>query len=149
MNTLLLGQPGIGAYFIHDNLIFALTLAPGKSVYLTYCLLRRLVAGKSTIFSLSPTARYVFLDQGAYWVPDRSVFLLQEALDNDNDGLILYDINNAQGHAMDTRSLKFWDSIVALSPSEHRFKSWEKDNMATSWRFVMKTWSWSEVYLSR
>ncbi|KAK7685116.1 hypothetical protein QCA50_011956 [Cerrena zonata] len=133
VDTLLLGQPGIG-----------------KSMYLTYCLLRRLAAGKSTILSLSPKARYVFLDQGVYWIPDHSVLSLQQDLNSDSDGLILYDINNEQDRAMDTsKFLTRWDSILASSPSEHRFKAWEKFNIQTSRKFVMKTWGWSEVYLSR
>ncbi|KAK7680283.1 hypothetical protein QCA50_016523 [Cerrena zonata] len=133
VDTLLLGQPGIG-----------------KSMYLTYCLLRRLAAGKSTILSLSPKARYVFLDQGVYWIPDDSVLSLQQNLNRDSDGLTLYDINNEQDRAMDTsKFLTRWDSILASSPSEHRFKAWAKFNIQTSRKFVMKTWGWSEVYLSR
>ncbi|KAK7692034.1 hypothetical protein QCA50_005439 [Cerrena zonata] len=61
-SVLVLGQPGIG-----------------KSLYLTYCLLRRLVAGKTTIFSLTPT--------------------LHDVKEDDKNGLVLYDINPAQPNA--------------------------------------------------
>ncbi|EDR09961.1 uncharacterized protein LACBIDRAFT_325872 [Laccaria bicolor S238N-H82] len=54
-HVLLLGQPGIG-----------------KTVYLMYSLLRRLIAGLPTIFAKSPINRYIFLDSGVYWIPHDS-----------------------------------------------------------------------------
>lgn len=41
----------------------------GKTIYLTYCLLRRLIAGLPTIFAKNRDIRYLFLDSGVYWIP--------------------------------------------------------------------------------
>ena len=94
------------------------------------------------------TRRYVFLPQGVYRINRQSIGTLIIPQGEDNDMLILFDVNFWQG-LQDTEASWRWRTIVASSPSEHRFKGWEKYNMANVDRFVMRTWSWQEVYLCR
>ncbi|KAL5480221.1 SQS1_1 [Sanghuangporus weigelae] len=127
--VLLIGQPGIG-----------------KTVYLTYCLLKRLSSGKRTIVSWSDTSRYLFQDNGAFWIPNKIIAAagLKVTDDRDGDALILYDLNNNQPKPYEMRN---WHIVVASSPKNSRWKEWEKETQAQT--YIMKTWGWEEMYISR
>ncbi|KAL5526986.1 SQS1_4 [Sanghuangporus sanghuang] len=127
--VLLIGQPGIG-----------------KTVYLTYCLLKRLSSGKRTIVSWSDTSRYLFQDDGAFWIPFKTIAAagLKVTDDRDRDALILYDLNNNQPRPYEMRN---WHIVVASSPKNSRWKEWEKETQPET--YIMKTWGWEEMYISR
>ncbi|KAF8331068.1 uncharacterized protein EI90DRAFT_3154725 [Cantharellus anzutake] len=129
---LLVGQPGIG-----------------KTVYLTYCLVNRLVQGKPTVFSKSPLTRFAFLSSGVYMVPRDSFEYWQDpelsAVDkNVTDGLILCDFSWAEKVGT---LLQRWRMLVASSPKLQEVRGWVKEKDAV--KFYMKTWSWREVFVSR
>ncbi|KAL5484750.1 SQS1_5 [Sanghuangporus weigelae] len=128
-DVLLVGQPGIG-----------------KTVYLSYCLLKRLSSGRRTIFSFSPTRRYLFQDSGAFWIPNETISAAAGHItdDRDPDALILFDLNSSQPSPS---SIRNWRTVVASSPKVSRWKHWQKEKIPKM--FVMKTWTWEEIYISR
>ncbi|THU81730.1 hypothetical protein K435DRAFT_469056 [Dendrothele bispora CBS 962.96] len=129
-NILLLGHPGIG-----------------KTTYLTYCLVNRLARKQPTCLLMSPENRYLFVDEGVFHIPgdERAVddlVLRHRTLDS----LVLYDLN--EEHARVEPSLfRKWRAIVTSSPRPSRYQDWVKHRMPK--KFVMKTWSWEEVYTAR
>ncbi|GJJ14159.1 hypothetical protein Clacol_008419 [Clathrus columnatus] len=128
---LLLGQPGIG-----------------KTVYLTYHLIQRLLAGQITIFSLNPNARYLFHKSGVYRILGVSLLSLQEANPELNQGrpLVLVDFNVSQTQL----HLNVFQSnpiLAVSSPNRARYKAWRKQSMAI--QYVMKTWRWDEIFHAR
>lgn len=125
----------------------------GKTVFLTYCLVRRLAKGLPTVFATTPRDRYVFLESGVFWAPDQA-FDDWENEEVDNaclefarpglDGLVLFDINVDQSFKCIPRD---WRTLVASSPNPKEVHRWKKENDAI--KFYMKTWGLEEVYLCR
>ncbi|KAL5525449.1 SQS1_6 [Sanghuangporus sanghuang] len=128
-DVLLIGQPGIG-----------------KTVYFSYCLLKRLSSGRRTIFSLSPTRRYLFQDNGVFWIPNETISAAAGHItdDRDPDALILFDLSSNQPSPS---SIRNWRTVVASSPKSSRWKHWQKEKIPEV--FVMKTWTWEEILISR
>ncbi|GJJ08354.1 hypothetical protein Clacol_002568 [Clathrus columnatus] len=125
---LLLGQPGIG-----------------KTIYLTYHLVQRLLAGQATIFSFNFYERYLFHQSGVYDVAGDSVRTLWKINPelNEEPPLVLIDFNERQTQ---------WDInvfgsnliLAASSPNRSRYKNWLKESSAVP--YVMKTWEWKGIF---
>ncbi|EDR00963.1 uncharacterized protein LACBIDRAFT_312765 [Laccaria bicolor S238N-H82] len=128
-HVLLLGQPGIG-----------------KTIYLTYCLLRRLIAGLPTIFVKTSDIRYIFLDSGVYWIPCNSFNMSEDSpfTDRLDNTLVLFDLNEEQSTP---ERFYDWRVLVSSSPQSARYKEWVKHRGAEYW--VMRTWSWEEISFAR
>lgn len=128
-HVLLLGQPGIG-----------------KTVYLTYCLLRRLLAGLPTIFAKTGDIRYIFLDSGVHWIPSNSFRMSEDPLFTDqvDNTLVLFDLNEEQSTP---ERFLHWRILASSSPKSGRYREWSKHRGAEHW--VMRTWSWEEIYFAR
>ncbi|EJD07142.1 uncharacterized protein FOMMEDRAFT_76968, partial [Fomitiporia mediterranea MF3/22] len=127
-HIILTGQPGIG-----------------KTVYLTYCLLCRLMRKERTIFMLDTFRRYLFRDKGAYRLPgDLYITNDREILQESSTTLVLYDCNSKQEKATDVfQGIK---TLISTSPELSRYDRFDKESYTLT--FNMQTWSWSEVYLS-
>ncbi|GJJ11336.1 hypothetical protein Clacol_005568 [Clathrus columnatus] len=125
---LLLGQPGIG-----------------KTIYLTYHLVQRLLAAQATIFSFNPYDRYLFHQSGVYDIsghPLRTLWRTNPKL-NEGPPLVLVDFNAGQTQS----DLSVFGSnpiLAASSPNRACYKTWLKESGAVT--YVMKTWEWNEVF---
>lgn len=92
--------------------------------------------------------RYLFRDTGVYHIPGNT-FMVSNAsqlhgnIDTKN-ALVLLDLNEEQFHP---RRFSNWKLIVASSPQPARYKEWRKQRPVKT--FVMKPWSWSEIYIAR
>ncbi|KAL6303251.1 hypothetical protein BKA93DRAFT_735283 [Sparassis latifolia] len=141
-HTILTGQPGVG-----------------KSYALYYLLARRLSCGLPTIFAKSDDQWYFFCDLGVYLLnPTYLDDLLEDFAQihaSDPVGareilqrraIILFD-SRAEEPFPRISGLAQWRYIVASSSNRKRYKHWMKENEALFW--VMRTWSWSEIYAAR
>jgi hypothetical protein len=123
-------------------------------VYLTYSLIMRLAAAKRTCLLRSPLNRYVFTEFGVDSVPLSALTVVQHLQKYAcKDALTLYDLG--ADHPTVSLDLSYnWRTIVASSPKPSRYSSWIKqvrsqDDDRGVDKFVMKSWSWEEIYLSR
>ena len=119
----------------------------GKTVYLTYCLMNRLVEKKPTLLAISPVDRFLFLESGVYRVQDYGLNLWDDpeivgAGNGRLDGLVLFDLNTYQGTSTIPRR---WRVLVASSPKPLETYGWVKENLVK--KYYMKTWSWEEIYI--
>ena len=114
----------------------------GKTSYLTYCLVRRLIAGLPTIFAKHEADRYLFLDSGVYWIPYDSFDLSEKPpfTDRVENTLVLFDLNEMQSTP---EHFQRWRVLATSSPQSGRHKEWAKRQGAECWN--MKTWSWGEI----
>ena len=115
----------------------------GKTVYLTYCLLKRLITGLPTIFSKTIPNRYIFLDSGVYWIPYASFDISRQPpfTDSVKNNLVLFDLNKEQPT---TEPFADWIILASSSPRSERYKEWFKTQKVERW--VMRPWSWEEIY---
>ncbi|KIK01931.1 hypothetical protein K443DRAFT_59464, partial [Laccaria amethystina LaAM-08-1] len=127
-HVLLVGQPGIG-----------------KTIYLTYCLLRRLIAGLPTIFAIQKRNCYVFLDSGVYWIPYDSFNMCEDPPFTNpvENTLVLFDLNEVQPTP---EQFQHWRILALSSPQSGRYKEWTKHQGAKTW--VMRSWPWEEIYFT-
>ena len=88
----------------------------------------------------------MFQESGAFWIPYEIIAAAGGNItdDDDRDALILYDLNDDQPRPYQMRN---WHIVVASSPKKSRWKDWEK--VTQPQRFIMKTWGWEEMYMSR
>jgi hypothetical protein len=113
---------------------------------LTYCLLKRLIAGQPTIFSTEPEKRFLFHETGVYSIPHNSFSQCDniELQRRHPDALALVDFNDNQ---LTVADFLYFRTVVASSPKLHRYKEWMKQKNVQT--YVMKTWAWPEVYHAR
>lgn len=120
----------------------------GKTVYLTYRLVRRLIAGLPTVFAKQKDDRYVSLDSGVYWIPSHSFNLSGHPPFTDRvlvkNTLVLFDLNEMQSTP---EQFQHWRVLASSSPQPGRCKEWAKHRLARSW--TMKTWSSGEINFAR
>ena len=95
------------------------------------------------MLSLSSTHRYLFREDGVYWVPEKTILEVPNINPYEDSALILYDLNTNQPTIEKTIG---WARVIAASPhwSPH-YCQWEEENSYTNARFVMHTWSWPEM----
>ncbi|GBE86583.1 hypothetical protein SCP_0904620 [Sparassis crispa] len=141
-HTVLTGQPGVR-----------------KSYALYYLLARRLSCGLPTIFAKADNQWYFFCDLGVYLLNATNLdYLLDDfaqihASEPVDTNKILHQstiilIDSRDGEPFPRISVPAeWIYIVASSPNRKRYKHWVKQNTAAFW--VMRTWSWSEIYAAR
>jgi hypothetical protein len=58
--------------------------------------------------------------------------------------LVLFDFNEEQSTP---ERFLHWRILVSSSPQSERYKEWVKHRGAEYW--VMRAWSWEEIYLAR
>ena len=145
-DILLLGHPGIGLWMFQVFEAITNYTASGKTVYLTYSLVKRLAEGRPTFFCAQETRRYLFQASGVYKVSGEAFGVSRASFieDQSDNTLCLYDLNANQKEFINTRG---WRVVVASSPKEERYKEWAKQ--ANAVKFVMRTWPWREIYASR
>lgn len=74
------GQLGVGqSFLIGGQREWKLSCLPGKTCYLTYCLMHRLVSCQPTCYMKTKLDRYVFLPSGVYHAPRDSFFAYHES----------------------------------------------------------------------
>jgi len=141
---LVIGQPGIGepafSMLNSNGYQWALLFGSGMTIYLTYCLVKRLVAGQPTIFAVSDRDCYAFRDNGVFWTSSSTY---QRRTTIDDNVLVLCDLNSRQPQPVDF-GLKM---LVVSSLNQQRYKGWYKYTRADM--YVMKTWAWEEIYRAR
>ncbi|GJJ11341.1 hypothetical protein Clacol_005573 [Clathrus columnatus] len=120
----------------------------GKTTYLTYHLVQRLLAGQATIFSLNPHDRYLFHQSGVYDISGHSLRSLRKTNPEliDAWSLVLVDFNTAQTQS-DLAIFQSNPILAASSPNRARYKYWLKESGAVT--YVMKTWKWNEAFQAR
>lgn len=96
---------------------------------------------------LNRDVRYLFQESGVYWAPNDSFVLSRGILDDGNPNRrTLFDLNLEQQIPV---GLGSWPALVASSPQESRYKHFRKENVPKVKDFHMKTWEWTEIYMSR
>ncbi|KAL6305203.1 hypothetical protein BKA93DRAFT_731796, partial [Sparassis latifolia] len=140
--VMLIGQPGVG-----------------KTLFLLYALIKRLIKGRSTIYSTDPRSCYLFRESGAYQftsedMTPRDLRSAMREIHGRNvpggdfgavdEGWILFELNESQ-ESLTWNSAKFlrWKTVISSSPKLSRYKEWVKQKNAM--KYVMKPWSWSEI----
>ena len=117
----------------------------GKTVYLSFSLLQRLVEGLKTAILFRESTQFLFDENGAFSIIGSFDKLTQTNYLGD-PGLVLFDLNYAHsvaripdGHG--------WRVLVTSSPKENNqdLKKWCEFKLVK--RFVMGTWDWNEVYV--
>ncbi|KAJ7136058.1 hypothetical protein C8R44DRAFT_952708 [Mycena epipterygia] len=99
----------------------------GKSVFMNYILIRRLLNGHNT---------YVRKRTG-----DFRNYLVETGLDN-NLAMLLYD-SNERLDPPEHKAGEFWPVLITF-PATHRYKEWK--NQVGPSMIWMKPWDWEEVY---
>ncbi|KAL6297887.1 hypothetical protein BKA93DRAFT_932377 [Sparassis latifolia] len=123
--VVLTGQPGIG-----------------KTLFLVYALIKRLIKGQPTILSINPFSYYLFRESGAYRFTsaDMDGSTLRSAIRaihngvvpggnfaEEDAGWVLYDSNDTQGSLV-WNSVDFlpWKVVFCTLPKSSRYKEWAK-----------------------
>ena len=99
-----------------------------------------------TVFSYSPTQRYLFREDGVYYIPNGTISNVPNIDHHDNNALVLYYLNDSQNTVEEFIS---WPHVVTSPPQVEWYSRWEEKCSHSNARFVMNTWSWPEVYFVR
>ena len=138
------GQPGIGEEFITRGEYDLTLIALGKSTFLFYVLISRILLAQKTAFQWSSSRTFFFNDRH-----DVRTFTQMDRIDpvghpemwalSDSNA----DVVTPRAEFTDARSQFF--VVQATSPQPTRWKTWSKQlgaNLA-----VMNPWSWQEIYI--
>jgi hypothetical protein len=148
--TIVTGQPGIGQFasvyiFYHFDL---LVIASGKTVFLIYVLLRRLINGLTTIYCDRSTHTYIFDGKGVrtltlydgYRIPELDASPQCCALVNLGDRLTLV----PDAFYLELRKGRV---VVATSPNKTHWSTFAHERLARV--CCMPTWEWGPLYMAR
>ena len=138
------GMPGIGKYLDYHQRILASPPFTGKTFFLYFVLIERILDGRSTAFQWDPSRVVLLLNR-------HDVRTFPSAINFDPEGYpgtwALVDSNSSlvtpRSEFIDARS-KFF-VVQAASPRPERWKTWKKE--LTAEMAVMKPWSWEEIYI--
>jgi hypothetical protein len=121
-----------------------LILTIGKTVFLSYVLIERLLTGLPTVYQTSKSMTFVFLGPDDVRIYPQSTYLDPEkypdawALVDSNEDMIV-----PRPELTDSNS-KYY-VIQASSPQPKRWKEWKKKLSASL--IVMEAWTWEEMYI--
>jgi hypothetical protein len=119
-------------------------LSTGKTVFLQYLLVERILDGLPTAYQMDSQKLFLFL--GAQ---DVQIFTERDMLDPEiyENAWALVDSNGgleAPRYDLVKPNSKFF-VVQATSPQPRRWKSWKKERSASM--VIMNPWSWKELFI--
>jgi hypothetical protein len=149
--TIITGQPGIGEYTFYLHLLlsgFIPHCSPGKTVFLIYVLLRRLMLGLTTIYCDVKTHAHIFDSTGVRRVHLFDGYRIPE-LDADVQCCALVNLGDELMTVPNMFYPKFRKGrvVVATSPDKGHWSSFAHEHTAKI--SCMPTWSWGPMYFAR
>ena len=149
--TVIKGQPGIGKFFIpiiYSVVVNNFAYHTGKTVFLSYLLIRRLQEKLVTVFCNQKGFAHVFSDAGVKKVLLKDGSRILE-LDENSHCCALVNISDR----LESVPFQFYPDerrgrvAVATSPNPAHLANFSHEHSVST--YCMPTWSWSDLYCCR
>jgi len=120
----------------------------GKTVFLSYTLVRRLQEQLVTIYCDNEYYAYVFSNDGVRAVDLRKQTRIQE-LDTDDQSCALVNLGDRLTQPPDHfyPNIRRGRVVIATSPNEKHLSKFSRERKAGD--YCMPTWTWNDLYCSR
>lgn len=120
--------------------MLANTIEPGKSWFMSYLLVDRLLRGLPTVYTTMTQQHYIFTDEGMMSFEDLSDEMVGNYLRNDK---VWYLSDETPHKVASLDPATSWMIIQASSPNKDNFRKWQKEKSVQI--YYMTPWTWDEV----